>query len=99
MGWGTILYDWTNVYEEIRNKPCVDYTQTMDDYLRRGYGYRRLKIMDALSRAIFAEPLHSSSLRQEEAGFVWQKLCRNGEAVHYVAGPDNDRFDRYVFKD
>ena len=62
----------------LKDLPYVDYTETEFDFERQGLALRRLKIMNAISRAIYGKPLSSGIEVEPEAEKVWNKLVKEG---------------------
>jgi hypothetical protein len=60
--------------------PYVGYTYTFDGYRRRGYGTRRLHIMNALAQAKFGMPIYSSPAPRPRQRNVWEMLIKQGIA-------------------
>lgn len=54
--------------------PVVGFTYTSKRFRRNGFGTRRLLVMDAVSRFVFDEPLHSSSAPKLSQKSIWEKL-------------------------
>lgn len=98
VGHGELRYDFSNQDAFFKLKPFVGYTQTENEFKRKGYGLRRLVIMNALSQTLFGLPLHSDHfhkiLEAKEAEEVWNKLVslNLAEVVE-----DNQEVRRYAF--
>ncbi|MDO8621940.1 MAG: hypothetical protein Q7R80_01800 [bacterium] len=93
MGWGEIRYNITDPASYFKEKPLVGYTRTEPEFQRRGYGLRRLIVMNAMAHAFFGFPLHSDTVIRPEAERRWEDLVRTGRARKYKEG----KYDRYRF--
>ena len=93
----TLIFNLTSESVYFKNKPRVGFHETFINP-RQGLGARRLRVLNALSMAIYDLPLNSDSLLMSYAGNLWEKLVSTGEAIKYKDGT-NDRFNtRYRFK-
>jgi len=62
VGYGEVRLNLSDQSDYYKDKPLVGYTRTMQEFQRRGYGRRRLLVMNALSRQILGLELHSDTL-------------------------------------
>ena len=73
--------------------PVVGFTFTAKEYRRKGIGTRRLFVMDAVSRVIFEQPLHSSTTPRLAQKSIWEKLVREEIAeTHNWQGTQRYKF-------
>jgi hypothetical protein len=91
VGYGRMYHDPMEVTSDTYGKPTVVNTETLDDpetgenYKRRGYGRRRLELMNAYSLAAFNEALHSDIEvnRHPYQTRIWLQLEKEGRAHQY----------------
>lgn len=77
--------------------PYVGWTQTRPDDRGRGFGLRRLRMMNELSLSAFGQPLHSSLYvngipefqTTPEAQRLWARLVAEGVAEPVIIGDKN----------
>ncbi|MDO8599734.1 MAG: hypothetical protein Q7S02_06535 [bacterium] len=93
VGWGEVRYNITNPDPYFKEKPFVGYTKTEHAFQRRGYGLRRLAVMNAVAHVFFGFPLHSDTVIQPEAERRWERPVQDGRARKYKEG----EHDRYGF--
>lgn len=87
--------------EFFKDKPYVNWTKTHEEHERRGYGTRRLYIMNALSQTIHQLPLNSSGKfiinylvdDTPSQKRLWQNLVEAGDATPYKYQNE----ERFVF--
>jgi hypothetical protein len=84
VGSGEVRYSLTDKSPYFLNKPYVSNTLTSANFLRKGYGRRRLIAMNAASLLVHDLVLHSDSNRSAEATAVWQSLAAVGLAEEYL---------------
>ena len=77
-------------------KPSVGFIYTEELFLHRGFGTRRLRVMNALSNAIFDLKLHSSSNQSPDAEKIWKKLVENNEAT--ICHEPDDLIRSYIYR-
>ena len=74
--------------------PIDGFTFTNNRYRRKGFGTRRLMIMNAISWMLFDLPLHSSPYQEKvENRRLWERLVKEGKA-EYMSG---QKMQRYKF--
>lgn len=101
VGWGYVRRDVDPVSLNQTGEPFVGYTYTETDFIRQGYGKRRLLAMNMASMAVHGLPLHSArSKPQPKAERLWKTLVAEGLAIAYDA--DDNSYDphrtRYVMR-
>lgn len=94
-GDGEIRYDPSDDRPCFKNKPFTGWTETEENYRKRGLGRRRLLMMNALSQMLYGLPLHSDTTILEQEKRILEKLLDEGKVSKYKEG----EHDRYVFKD
>ena len=73
--------------------PVVGFTFTSKKLRRNGFGTRRLFIMDAISRFVFDEPLHSTDSPRISQKSIWEKLVAQEIAeIHQWQGVQRYKF-------
>jgi hypothetical protein len=93
IGYGELRWSLLNQSVYFKNKPLVGFTHTEQYFRGKGYGRRRLMIMNALSCLYYNFPLNSDTLIGNEAKNIWEKLVSDGFAKKYKEG----LHDRYSF--
>jgi hypothetical protein len=93
VGGGEIRHNTSNQDNYFRDKPFVGFTITDQAYQRRGFGKRRLNMMNALSRSLHGNPIHSDTNMAPNAENLWKNLVEEGAARAYKEGQHN----RYMF--
>ncbi len=94
-GYGEIRLNISNNDPYFKDKPSVGFTRTEAERQKRGFGERRIRLMNALTRMLYDLPLHSDTLMTPEAKRLWEKLAGNGEARKYLEGKN----ERFAFSD
>lgn len=61
-------------------KPTISWNSTRRLARRRGYGIKRLEIMNAFARIYYNAPLHSEEYMSANERKVWEKLVKQGKA-------------------
>ena len=80
-GFGVVSMFVDTEYEDMKDRPFVDYTRTSEEYRRQGLGRRRLINMNAASQQFFNLPLYSSRVIQDDALRLWQDLEQEGLVI------------------
>jgi hypothetical protein len=84
IGHGEIRYDFLSKREFFTEKPFVGYTNTEEEYRRKGFGIQRLRVMNALTYMFFNLPLNSDNTIWPSAKRCWERLAEVKEAEKYV---------------
>jgi len=93
-GHGMLSFNSTSAHPIFKNKPYAGATFTTEDFRRRHLGIRRLRVLNALSQALYGLPLHSDyNLCRTFARGAWRKLVERGEARQF----QENKKERYVF--
>ena len=101
IGHGEIQFNTSSESDQFKDKPFMMFTVTNEDFRRKGYGLRRLYLMNALSHTLYNLPLHSDILtsngtemewKQDVCG-VWKKAVTEGRAEAYEENSET----RYAF--
>lgn len=101
VGKAEIRYNLTSRNPFFIAKPFVGWNETTPEHVNKGYGTRRLLVMNALCQTFFKLPLHSAerqiqSKRQAHESTetdLWDALVLRGLAYKY----SEDGLSRYVF--
>ncbi len=96
IGHGEIRFKFDSRHPFFTSKPFVGYTCTEKQFRRRGYGTRRLSIMNALTRVLFQFSLHSDKFSHNHPKMSegpWKRHLLNGAVVPYGYGGGH----RYYF--
>lgn len=72
--------------EFFKDKPFVGFTRTEEDFQCRGYGRKRLFVMNHLTHMLFGLPLHSSTLIAPPAESLWKRLAKEDLVETYREG-------------
>lgn len=73
--------------------PVVGYTYTSKKFREKGYGTRRLHVMDTISRFIYEEPLYSSCTPRLAQKSIWERLVeREFAEIHEFRGIQRYKF-------
>lgn len=92
IGHGEIRYNYTSKEDFFVDKPFVGFSSTEDEFLRKGYGLERLKLMNELTKSIYHLKLHSSTTIRDNARKVWsERLIKEGSAKQYFQ-EERERF-------
>lgn len=101
IGHSEVRYNLTDDNPFFVMKPFVGYNETDPSYVKKGYGTRRLIVMNALSLALWNYPLHSDTLiagrRSENESSetdLWKSLVAKGLVRTYI---ERNMKIRYVF--
>jgi hypothetical protein len=81
--------------EEDDGKAIVSWNETEEGYFGRGFGRRRLLVMNAASMMLYDSVLHSGTTLAPEARRLWEKFAEEGIAKPYTR--KNGRFRVYRF--
>lgn len=92
IGYSEIRMNVSNPDGYFKDKPFVGFTRTFEGKQQRGFGDRRLRLMNALTRMLYDLPIHSDTLLSPEAQKLWEKMEKRGEAVRYKEKGKHDRF-------
>ncbi|MCA9478238.1 MAG: hypothetical protein KC535_03775, partial [Nanoarchaeota archaeon] len=95
IGHGEIRYRFESEKPYFLNKPFVGFTKTDDGFTEKGYGTRRLHIMNALTQAHYHLPLYSSTLMADQARTIWEKLTFKEKAKRFL----EEKLERFQFLD
>jgi len=90
------------------SKPFEEWSQTADEFQRRGLATRRTFTLNALSQTLYGIPIHSSDhfIRSntkdgtsvQPVKLMWEKLVQEGLATEFFDGNDpEDKIQRFVF--
>ena len=93
LGHGELRMNISNPEKFFKDKPFVGYTKTEKTSRRKGFGRRRLLVMNAFSQMRYKLPLYSGTLIEDRAKSVWESLVKEDLAQRIREG----RRRRYVF--
>ena len=92
-GYGEIRNSSSTDSEYLKDKPFVGYTRTEKGKSQKGFGLRRLAMMNAVSHMLYGQPLYSDTVQSDRAQRLWEALVKQGDAIKFKEGDH----DRYVF--
>jgi hypothetical protein len=100
VGMGQMRLNVSNESDYFRDKPFVGYTQTYENsrngnFLRKGYGTRRLHALNLAAKTLYELPLHSDTIRTPQASRLWQRLVSEDIAESYM---QDNSLTRYKFR-
>ena len=95
IGYAELRYN-TNPHEFYRDKPFIGSINTDPEVRRTGLGTRRIKLMNALCRMQYGNPLYSDTVNSSLMIATWEKLVETGYARKFKV---DEKYDRYVFID
>jgi hypothetical protein len=80
IGTSELRYKPDSDKEFFKDKPFLGNIRTNPNFLRQGFGIRRIELMDGFSRIQYQNPLYSDEINSEEMIAVWEKLVADGRA-------------------